>query len=92
MAFPTGVTGSFNAGTQILTIGASPSNDLELGPQFGPSNIGRHYGTGGTLGGPFGATLSVAGVTIQPDGSVSAGGTLTVTLNGSAPGSIGDDY
>jgi hypothetical protein len=92
MAFPTGVTGNFNAGTQILTIGASPSNDLEIGTQFGPSNPGRHYGTGGTLGGPFGATMSVVGATIASNGSVTTGGTLTVILNGSAPGSIGDDY
>jgi hypothetical protein len=92
MAFPSGVSGSFNSGTKQLTITASPSNDLEIGPEFGPSNIGRHYGTGGTLGGPFGATLNVNGVVIETDGSVTSGGTVTVTFNGSAPGSIGDDY
>jgi hypothetical protein len=40
MAFPSGVTGNFNAGTKTLTLGASPSNDLEIGAQFGPGNLG----------------------------------------------------
>lgn len=92
MAFPSGVTGSYNSGTNILTLGGTPSNDLEIGGEFGPSNAGRHYGTGGTLGGPFSATLSLSGVVVQDDGSVTAGGSVTVVLNGSAPGSIGTDY
>ncbi len=92
MAFPTGVTGSFNAGTKTLAITASPSNDLEIGAEFGPSNSGRHYGTSGTLGGPFGATLNVSGVIIEPDGTVTNGGSVEIIFNGSAPGSIGDDY
>jgi hypothetical protein len=92
MAFPTGVSGSYNAGTKALTLTGSPSNDLEIGVEFGPSNVGKHYGTGGTLGGPFNATLNLTGVAVQSDGSVTAGGTVSVVLNGSAAGSIGDDY
>lgn len=92
LAFPSGVTGGYDAGTKQFTITATPSNDLEIGPQFGPSNPGRHYGNGGTLGDPFSATLNVTGVTIEPNGTVSNGGTVSVVLNGSAPGSIGDDY
>lgn len=90
MAFPTGVTGDFDSGTLDLTITASPSNDLELGAEF--FNNGRHYGTGGTIGGPFSATLSVSGVDILPDGTVTDGGTVSVVYNAGAPGSIGDDY
>jgi hypothetical protein len=92
MAFPTGVAGSYNSGTKVLSILAAPSNDLEIGGEFGPSNLGRHYGTGGTLGGPFAATLNVSGVVVEADGSVTSGGTVTVTLDGSAPDSIGADY
>jgi hypothetical protein len=92
MAFSTGVTGSFNAGSKTLTIGGTPSSDLEIGPQFGPSNPGRHYGTSGTLGNPFSATLSVSGVIVESNGTVSNGGSLSIVLDGSAPGSIGDDY
>jgi hypothetical protein len=92
MAFPSGVSGSYNSGTKTLTVSGTPSNDLEIGQQFGPSNPGRHYGTGGTLGGPFSATLNLSGVIVQPDGSVSNGGTVSVVYGGSAPGSIVDDY
>lgn len=92
MAFPSGVSGSYNSGSKLLTITASPSNDLEIGEEFGPGNVGRHYGSGGTLGGAFSATLNVSGVVIETDGTVSSGGTVTVTFNGSAPGSIGTDY
>ena len=92
MAFPTGVTGGYNAGTKILTLGGTPSNDLEIGEEFGPSNVGRHYGSGGTLGGLFSATLSLAGVVVEADGSVSGTGSVTVTHDGSAAGSIGTDY
>jgi hypothetical protein len=85
MAFATGVTGSYNSGTKKLTISATPSNDIELGEEFGPSNVGKHYGTGGTLGGPspgFSATLNLANVDVQADGSVTAGGSVTVVYNG----------
>jgi hypothetical protein len=92
MAFPTGVTGSYNSGTLNFTIGGTPSNDLEIGSEFGPSNAGRHYGSGGTLGGSFSATLNVTGVTVANDGSVTNGGTLTIVHNGSAADSIGADY
>jgi hypothetical protein len=92
MAFPTGVSGSFASGTKLLTIAASPSNDLEIGSDFGPSNPGRHYGTAGTLGNAFSATLNVRGVVVEPDGSITNGGSVPVTFNGSVPGSIGDDY
>jgi len=93
MAFPTGVTGNFNVGTKTLTITGFPSNDLEIGGEFGPSNPGKHYGTGpGTSGGPFSANLSVTGVVIEADGSVSSGGTIVITHEGSAAGSLGDDY
>src|SRR5262245_52475407 len=43
MAFASGVTGGFNAGTKILSITAAPSNSLEIGSEFGPDNPGRHY-------------------------------------------------
>lgn len=92
MAFATGISGGFDAITKLFSLSASPSNDLEIGSEFGPSNSGKHYGTGGTLGGPFSATLSIAGVEIQPGGTVTNGGTLSITFNGSAPGSLGDDY
>jgi hypothetical protein len=92
MAYASGVTGSFNSGTKILTLNGFPSNDLEIGEEFGPSNAGRHYGTGGTLGGPFSANLSLTGVVVEADGSVSAGGTVQVTHEGSAPLSLMDDY
>jgi hypothetical protein len=65
---------------------------LELGPEFGPSNPGRHYGSGGTLGAAFSATLDVSGATIAPDGTVTNGGSLTIVHNGSAAGSLKDDY
>jgi hypothetical protein len=87
MAFPTGVTGDFTGG--VLTLSASPSNSLEIGGEFGPSNPGRHYGTLGTLGGPFGATLNVSGVVIAPDGTVTTGGSVVITFNG---GSLAADY
>jgi hypothetical protein len=92
MAFPTGVSGNFNAGTKVLTVSGSPSNDLEIGSQFGPSLSGKHYGTGGTLGGPFSATLSVTGVVIQSSGGVTNGGSVLITFNGGQPGSLGTDY
>jgi hypothetical protein len=92
LQYPTGVTGSYNAGTKTLTLGGLPSNDLEIGSQFGPSNAGRHYGTGGTLGGPFSAGLSLTGVVIEANGAVSSGGVVRVTHEGSAPGSLADDY
>ncbi len=92
MAYATGVTGSFNAGTKTLSISASPSDDLEIGSQFGPSNPGRDYGPGGILGGPFSATLSVSGVIIEPNGSVSNGGTVSMVFNSGAADSIGADY
>jgi hypothetical protein len=92
MAFPTGVSGSYTSGTMAFTATASPSNDLELGAEFGPSNPGKHYGSGGTLGGSFSSTLAVNGVTVDSSGAVTNGGTLTIKLNGSAAGSIGPDY
>lgn len=89
-AFPGGVTGGFDLGTLELTVSASPSNDLELGEEF--FNDGKHYGTGGTIGSAFSATLSVSGVEILPDGTIQNGGTVSVVFNGGAPGSIGTDY
>jgi hypothetical protein len=86
------VMDGFNAGTMQLNVTADSSNDLEIGGQFGPSNAGRHYGTGGILGGPFTASLTIAGVVIQPDGTVTSPGSVLVTFGGSAAGSIGDDY
>ncbi len=91
-AFPAGVTGSFDAGTLQFTVSASPSNDLELGGEFGPSNAGRHYGSGGTIGSAFSASLSVSGVEIQSDGTVTNGGTVSVVFNAGAPDSVGADY
>jgi hypothetical protein len=55
-------------------------------------NSGKHYGTGGTLGGAFSATLFVSGVVIQTDGTVTNGGSVSVIFNGGAPGSLGTDY
>jgi hypothetical protein len=92
MAFPGGVTGGFNSGTLQLTVAASPSNDLEIGGELGPSHLGRHYGAGGTLGGAFSAALSVSGVQVQPDGTVTDGGSVTVKYNGGVSGSLGTDY
>lgn len=91
MAFPS-VTGGFSTGSQVLSLTTAASNDLEIGSQFGPSNSGKHYGTGGTLGGPFSATLSVSGVVIQTDGTVTNGGTVSVIFNGGTFGSLGTDY
>jgi hypothetical protein len=92
MAFPN-ASGGFNAGTKELTITGLVSNDLEIGSQFGPLNPGRHYSSnGGTLGGGFNATLTVGGVIIQPNGTVTNGGNVSVIYNGGAPGSIGTDY
>src|SRR3990172_5921662 len=58
------VLGNYDSGDFDFTASAGSSNDLEIGSQFGPSNSGRHYGTSGTLGGPFAATMSLTGVTI----------------------------
>src|SRR5215212_11668917 len=91
MAFPN-ISGVFDAVTKTLTFSGSPSNDLEIGSQFGPSNPGRHYGSGGTLGGPFSATLLVSGVVIQTDGTVTNGGAVSIIFNGGSPGSLGTDY
>ena len=91
-AFPSSVVGGFDAGTLELTVSSTPSNDLELGSEFGPSNAGRHYGSGGTIGSAFSSTLSVSGVEILPDGTIQDGGTVSVVFNAGAPGSIGTDY
>jgi hypothetical protein len=90
MAFPSVVAGNFTSG--VLSLTTSQAGDLEIGAQFGPSNPGRHYGTGGTLGGPFLATLTVSGVNIAANGAVTNGGTVLVTYNSGAPDSIGTDY
>src|ERR1043165_247227 len=58
MSFPGNVSGSFNSATKTLAFSALPSNSLEIGSQFGPSTSGANYGSNGTLGGPFSATLS----------------------------------
>jgi hypothetical protein len=92
MAFPSVATGSFIAASKALSITTPAGSDLEIGSQFGPSNPGRHYGTGGTLGGLFSAAFTVCGVTIEPNGSVSNGGSVLMTFNNGSPGSIGDDY
>ena len=94
MAFPSGVSGSFDFGSMTLMATGSPSNDLEIGSEFGPGGGSRHYGSGGTLGGAFSATLSVTGVVIQPDGTVNSGdgGILKITHEGSSAGSLKDDY
>jgi hypothetical protein len=90
MAFPSVTSATFTGGVLSLTTAAA--GDLEIGSQFGPNNIGRHYGTGGTLGGPFSATLSVSGVNINSIGTVTNGGTVLVTYNTGAAGSVGTDY
>jgi hypothetical protein len=90
MAFPNVTSATFTGGVLSLTTVAA--GDLEIGSQFGPSNLGRHYGTGGTLGGPFSATLTVSGVNINSIGTVTSGGTVLVTYNTGAAGSVGTDY
>jgi hypothetical protein len=92
MAFPGNVTGGFDAGTMQLTASAFPSNDLEIGSVYGPGKPGRHYGTSGTLGGAFSATLNVSGVQVQSDGTVTNGGSVSITFGGGASGSLGTDY
>jgi hypothetical protein len=97
LALTQNVSGSYNAGTKVLTITVSPqiAGDLEIGSTYGPTaGSGRHYGTGGTLGGPFFVTMSVTGVQVQSDGTVNAGqgGSVTVTFTGGAAGSVGTDY
>src|SRR5688572_29675551 len=52
-------TGFFEAGTLTILTNTVPG-DLEIGSQFGPSNPGRHYGTGGTLGVEFNAAFSIS--------------------------------
>jgi hypothetical protein len=69
MAFASVQSGSYNSTSDAFALSAAPSNDLELGLEFGPSNAGKHYGNGGTWGGPspgFSATLTVTGTTIAP--------------------------
>ena len=53
LAYPNTDSGSYNATNDTLSITTLEFSDLEIGAEFGPSNPGRHYGTGGTLGGPF---------------------------------------
>ena len=95
MAFPSGVSGSFTAGTMTFVTSASPSNNLELGGEFGgppPNPQANHYGSSGIHGLGFNATLNVTGVKIAPDGTVSNGGSVSIVHNGSSAGSIKDDY
>jgi hypothetical protein len=98
MAFPSGVSGNYDAGTQTFSATASVSNDLEIGGQFGPDNSGRNYGPGGTLGGAipfFCAQLNVTGVKIAPDGTVTNGGSVIISFIGGSPyggGSFAQDY
>jgi hypothetical protein len=106
LAYPNTDSGTYTAATDVLSLTTLEFNDLELGYQFGPGRPpGRHYGTGGTLGGPFQTTLSIAGAVIAPTaddpmtafdeskyGTVTNGGTVTVTFNGGAVGSVGTDY
>src|SRR4029077_10268331 len=92
MAFPSITSGGYTAGSKTLAFTTGANGDLEIGSEFGPSNPGRHYGNGGTLGGPFSATLTVSGVIVEPNGTVSNGGTVLVTFNGGSAGSVGTDY
>jgi hypothetical protein len=106
LAYPNTDTGSYNSATDTLSLSTLEFNDLEIGNHYGPGGpLGRHYGTGGTLGGPFQTTLTIAGAIIGPTaddlntafdeskfGTVTNGGTVTVTFNGGAAGSVGTDY
>jgi hypothetical protein len=106
MAYPNTDTGGYAAATDTLSLTTLEFNLLELGYDFGPGRPpGTHYGTGGTLGGPFQTTLAIAGTAIAPTpddpmtavdeskcGTITAGGTVTVTFNGGAAGSVGTDY
>jgi len=80
---------------------AAGGTQLEIGGQFGPSNPGVHYGTGGILGGlgggsPFSASLDVSGVVVGAGGVVSSGGTITVIYEAppesTFPGDLASDY
>ena len=84
MAFPTGVSGSYTAGTLDLSVTAFPSNSLDIG--IGSAN---DYGVGTPS--PFGATLTLSGVEIGNDGTVIDGGLLSIVFNGGPPG-LGTDY
>lgn len=98
MAFASGINGGYTANTLSFTVTAGNSNDLELDIAYGPIGGGRHYGSGGTAGGAFAATLSVSGVQIDEDPNEPAraivvnGGSVTITLVNSVAGSIGTDY
>ena len=93
LALPGGVTGSYDSGTLDLVVSVGPTGaDLEIGDEFGPSNPGTHYGPFGTLGGSFGATLTVSGAQVDSSGTVTSAGTVTVLYNGSPVLSIGEDY
>jgi hypothetical protein len=95
LAFPNIDTGGFDHITKTLTISTTEANSLELGGVYGPGlPDGRHYGTSGTLGGPFQSTLAVSGVIIEPDGTVTNGGSVTVTYNAppASGGNLADDY
>jgi hypothetical protein len=91
MAFPTGVSGEYSTSSGALKLTASPSNALELGAEFGPSNPGNHYGSG-TAGGKFVAKLNLTEVVIGPDGSVISPGSFNVLLAYSVAEGLGDDY
>lgn len=90
MPFISGVTGDFTGGTLTLAA-AEQFTSLELGSQFGPNlpaTDGRHYGTGGTIGSVFKASLSLSGVGISPSGTVSSGGSLVITYETGVPASL----
>lgn len=69
------------------------SADLEIGPQFGPSNPGWHYGTTGTLGGTFSVGLGITRLHVSPTGVVTDSDTIiTLSYGSGATGSLGTDY
>ena len=93
---------SFDSGTGAFSVSrAAAAAQVEIGSEFGPSNPGVHYGTGGTLGGlgggsPFSASLDVSGVTVDSAGVVTAGGSIVVTYEAppavTFPGDLASDY
>jgi len=94
MLFPS-ATGAFKAVSRTLTIGNGPVHvpaDLEIGSQFGPSNPGSQYGTGGTMGGAFNASFGVTRLHVSASGAVTnQNSIITVSYQGGPAGSLGTD-
>src|SRR6478672_5872235 len=92
LSFPLTPGGSFDSGLLTIFTNVVPA-ELEIGSQFGPSNPGWHYGTGGTFGGAFSVSLSISRLFINPNGTLKNGDSIvTLSYKGGPPGSLGTDY